>query len=165
MEAFREPDTEGDLELEGLAAVAQARLPGLGELSRFGEGPNDGDDVIPPFVARDEAERREDPGRVGNEHGRGAELVGESARVQRPGAAERDEGEVAAGRGPFSTETTRRARSISALTISTTAAGSMSPSALSAAATSSSSPPGKTAGSRPRSRFASVTVAAAPPLP
>ena len=95
MEAFREADTEDDLELEGLAAVAQARLPGLGEVSRFGEGPNDGDDAIPPFVARDEAERREDPGLVGNEHGRGAELVGESARVQRPRAAERDEGEVA----------------------------------------------------------------------
>ena len=48
------------------------------------------------------------------------------------------------GSWPRSTETTRKARSISALTTSTTASGSMPPSARSAASASSSRPAGET---------------------
>ena len=70
-----------------------------------------------------------------------------------------------AGSCPRSTETTRSARSISALTISMTSAGSSSSSALSAADLSSSRPPASVGGSRSRRRFASVTVGCVPPRP
>ena len=69
------------------------------------------------------------------------------------------------GSRPCSTETTRRARTISAFTTSITPAGSIPARARSAAARSSSIPPGSIVGSRPRSRFASVTVARAAAAP
>ena len=50
---------------------------------------------VAPLVARDEPERREHARRRGHEHRADPELLGERARVQRPGAAERDEREVA----------------------------------------------------------------------
>ena len=69
------------------------------------------------------------------------------------------------GSRPCSTETTRRARTISAFTTSIAPAGSIPPRARCAASRSSSMSPGSVAGSRSRSRFASVTVGCLPPRP
>ena len=51
--------------------------------------------MVAPLVARDEPERGQDAGRVGNEHGLDPELLRQLARVQRPRATERDEREPA----------------------------------------------------------------------
>ena len=69
------------------------------------------------------------------------------------------------GSRPCSTETTRRARTISAFDDVDDRRGIDSPSARSAASRSSSIPPGSAAGRRPRSRLASLTVGLVPPRP
>src|SRR5260370_18899598 len=82
-------------ELERLAAVAQIGRALGGQLAGLRERAPVRDDAVAAFVSRDEAERRQDARRLGNEHGLDVELLRERAGVERPRAAERDEREVA----------------------------------------------------------------------
>ena len=85
----------GDCELERLPAVAEVGRAGGGQLAGLLERDEVRAHGIPPLVRDDEPERRQHAGGRRHEHRPEPELVGESARVQRPGAAEGDEREVA----------------------------------------------------------------------
>ena len=84
-----------DGELEGLPAVAHVRLALRRQIADRGERTDVGDDSISALLTRREPEGRQDTGRGRNEHRLDPELLGERARVERPRAAVRDEGEVA----------------------------------------------------------------------
>ena len=94
VEPLRDLGSEVDRELERLTAVAKARLPLVRQLADIGEREDVRPDLVAPRVARDEAERGENAGSVGDEHLRASELVRERTGVQRPGPAEGDEREV-----------------------------------------------------------------------
>ncbi len=84
-----------DGQLERLAHVAEIRLPLVWKHAGVGERHDVGDDGVATLVRRDQTERREDSCRRRHEHGRHVELLRERARMQWPGASERDEREVA----------------------------------------------------------------------
>ena len=122
------------------------------------------DDAVAPLVARDEAERREHAGRLRDEHGADAELFGERARVERTGAAERDEREPARIVAALDRDDAQRAQHLSVHDLHHRSRDRCLSRARAAASRSRTSPPGSSAGSRPSRRFASVTVAP-PPAP
>ncbi len=94
MEALLELGAERQGQLERLPAKAEIGLAHLGQVAYLCEWPYLRPHVVAPLVARDEAERREDAGRLRHEHLATAELLRERARMQGAGAAERDDREV-----------------------------------------------------------------------
>ena len=95
MEARREIGAERDGQLEGLALVPEIGLAHGRQLTRLGERADVRAHVLAALVRRHETERGQHSGGGGDEHGAHSELLGERARVQRAGASERDEREVA----------------------------------------------------------------------
>ena len=95
VEPLREPAAQWHGQLERLPGVPQVRLADVGKLAGLGERSDVRAHGVPSLVGGNEAERGQDSGGSGNENARHSELVGERARVQRPGATEGDEGEVA----------------------------------------------------------------------
>ncbi len=82
-------------QFERLPAIAQVGLAVRGQIVHICERAHVRDDAVAPLVTRDEAQRREDPRRLGHEHSLDAELFRKRARVQRSCAAVCDEREVA----------------------------------------------------------------------
>ena len=149
-------------QLERLAAVAQV---GLARRRAARRASASGHDVrahaVAPLVARDEPERREDAGGGRDEH-RVDPSSSASAHACSGPAPPNATSAKSRGSWPRSTETTRSARTISALTTSITAAGSMPPSARARPRRGRArSRPAARAGSRPSRRLASVTVGSA----
>ena len=95
VEALHKTGAEGNRELEGLAAIAEVRFAVTRELAHLHQGLDVRADGVDSLLGRDETDCGKQAGRGRNEHGSDLELVCERARVQRPRAAERDEGEVA----------------------------------------------------------------------
>ena len=122
--------------------------------------------MVAPLVARDEPERGQHAGRRRHEHRAHPELLGERAGVQRPGAAERDEREVARVVAALDGDDAQRAQHLGVRRPRSTSRGSIPPSARCGRVAVELEPARRASpGSRPSSRFASVTVgsvAAAP---
>ncbi len=95
VKAFGETVSEGDRQLERLAAVAKIGLAVRRQIRRLAERPDMRDDAVPALVTGRKPERRQNPGRRRHDHGLHPQLLGERARVERPGAAVRDERELA----------------------------------------------------------------------
>ena len=94
VERFRQVLLQRHRQLERLAGVAQVRFAFARQLAGVGERDEIRAHRVSALVGRDEAERGQDARDLGDEHRADPELVRELARVQRPGAAERDEREV-----------------------------------------------------------------------
>src|SRR6185503_6704550 len=106
----RAPWLEGDVQLEALASVAQV---GRGRVARAAlarqvgkqrtglacrelrERPDDAADAVTAALAAGDPERREHAARGGDADPADAERVGDAARVERPGSAERNQLELA----------------------------------------------------------------------
>ena len=95
VERFRELVLQRHRQLERLARVAQIRFAFARQLTRVAQRDEVRAHRVAPLVARDKAERGQHACGLGDEHRAHPELVRERARVQRPGAAERDEREIA----------------------------------------------------------------------
>ena len=94
VEGLGDVAAERDGQLERLARVADVRLA-LGRQLGAGQRDDERAHRVAPLVAEREPERREDARRLGDEHRPDLELLRQRAGVQRAGAAERDEREVA----------------------------------------------------------------------
>ena len=164
VEPLLELRAERHRQLERLSGVADVRLAVGGKLVHVRERRDVGAHRVSPLVGGDQAERREDTCGGGYEDGRHAELLGEGARVQRAGAAERDEREVARIEALLDGHDTQRADHLRVHDVDHRRGVDRAERVL-AAPRSSSMPPGSAAGSRPRRRFASVTVGRVPPRP
>ena len=81
-------------QLERLPGVAQVGLAVARQLAGLGERDEVRTHRVAPFVRSDEPERGQHAGRFRHEHRAHAELLCQLARVQRAGAAERDEREA-----------------------------------------------------------------------
>ena len=119
---------------------------------------------VAALVGSDETERGEDAGGRGHEHGVHSELVGERARVQRAGAAECDEREVARIEALLDGDDAERAHHLGVHDLDhRLGVETVERSARGARVELDSARQRR--GSRPRRRFASVTVARSPPRP
>ena len=121
--------------------------------------------MLAAHVAGRQPERREDAGGPRDEHCLQLELLGERAGVQRPGAAERDERELAWVVAALDADDAQRALHLGVDDGDHVGGIDRRRARAAAASRSSSSPPAIVAGSRPSSRFASVTVGSVPPCP
>ena len=95
VEALGEPGPERNRELERLADVAEVGLSFLRKLSCLCERLDVRAHGVDPLVRGDQAEGGEDPGCGRDEDRVHSQLLCEGTRMEWPGAAERDEREVA----------------------------------------------------------------------
>ena len=100
VEALGEPGPEGNRELERLADVAKVGVALLRKLSRLCERLDVRADRVEPLVRGNQAEGGEDSGCGRDEDRLHTQLVCERARMERPGAAERDRARSRADRAP-----------------------------------------------------------------
>ena len=165
VEPLLEPRAERHRQLERLSGVAEVRLAVGGELARVGERRDVRAHGVSPLVGGDQAERRENTRGGRYEDGRHPELLGERARVQRAGAAERDEREVARIEALLDGHDTQRADHLGVHDVDHGGRVDRAERALGGAPVELDAARAAPTGSRPRRRFASVTVGRVPPRP